>query len=308
VAAGGNAAALHALRALRQQLRGTAAEVDRAPNADRRVRGGGAEIPGVADGATTRRDNPENRAMCALSRRLHLDNALRYKVKMWGVRLAIDSEAETAERADMPRRTPEGGASLPPPHVGYCMMTMVLRNGLAHLMHGRHACADHALRVCKHHCVPVAVAARAVEFAQAWHDWAHVHCAEELVGALREGAVASVSSRYLAFAEPFAEAFVRGRCTPRGARMRGVLALVGFEADAARAIAAGVGGQLLTTSPPAWSPTLAAMGAVIPLGPGGVRCSLPRRMHARAGRGSCMQAMHAGACARRGGILGGGGA
>lgn len=240
--------------------------------------------------SATRKENPENRVMHALSRPLRLDNALRYKVKMWMFRNACTNLPD-----DTLNYVATGGPDLlrdPEGHVGYCMMTMIIRNGLQQLVHGRHAFAEHALLVTRHHCLPQRHAARVVEFAQAWYDWAHMH-AQDLIRQLRAGSHYLASSCYLMHAERFATAFTQASanggttplgntamshaCTPGMKRpMRGILVLVGFEGDAVAKIAELLGAKETDAAGLAWSPALAAMGTLLALTPltGIVRCPL----------------------------------
>ena len=241
----------------------------------------------VATPVATRKENPENRVMHALSQRLVVDNALRYKVKMWMFRNACtkpDASSDTSASVATRVRAELGGDS--DGHVAYCMMTMVVRNGLQQLMHGRHAFAEHALLVVRHHCVPQHCAAKVVEFAQAWYDWAHMH-APELIQQLRAGSHTLASSCYLAHAERFAQALTHGlhstpmtgagsagkpatgdACTPCMKRpMRGILVLVGFEADAVAKIAELLGAKVTNAAGLAWSPALPAMGTLLALTP-----------------------------------------
>ena len=165
----------------------------------------------AATPVATRKENPENNVMHALSQRLILDNALRYKVKMWMFRNAAakvsDASGDASASVASGAIVEGGGAS--DGHVGYCMMTMIIRNGLRHLIHGRHAFAEHALLVARHHCVPQHCVVRLVEFAQAWYDWAHMH-APELVRQLRAGDHHLASSCYLMHAERFAHVITQG--------------------------------------------------------------------------------------------------
>lgn len=212
---------------------------------------------------STRKENPENRAMHALSKPLQLDNALRYKVKMWMFR-----------RAPKPVGEEPSADSRSEAHVGYCMMTMIIRNGLQHLLHGRHAFAEHALLVTRHHCLQQNDAAQVVEFAQAWYDWVHMH-ASELIEQLRAGDQHLASASYLAHAEKFAAAFTAAgdgseqhaltQCVQRP--MRGVLVLVGFESDAVEAIAGRVGAQVKKAGGLVWSPAMPALGPLLAFTP-----------------------------------------
>jgi hypothetical protein len=232
----------------------------------------------------TRKENPENRVMHALSKPLHLDNALRYKVKMWMFRNActrpqVASSGPATSVATGASESSGGSEG----HVGYCMMTMIIRNGLQQLVHGRHAFVEHALLVTRHHCLPQRQAARVVEFAQAWYDWAHMH-APELIRQLRAGSHLLASACYLMHAERFAKAFtqtlligaeaagrtaaIQNACKPCMKRpMRGILVLVGFEGDAVAKIAELTGGKVTDAAGLPWSPALPTMGTVLALTP-----------------------------------------
>lgn len=240
--------------------------------------------------------------MHALSQRLVLDNALRYKVKMWMFRNAAakvpDASGDASASVASGAIAEGGGAS--DGHVGYCMMTMIIRNGLRHLIHGRHAFAEHALLVARHHCVPQHCVVRLVEFAQAWYDWAHMH-APELIRQLRAGDQHLASSCYLMHAERFAHVITQGplasstlatstgagstgvaavndACAPCMKRpMRGILVLIGFEGDAVAEIAESLGATATNAAGLAWSPALPAMGTLLALTPciGTVRTPRP---------------------------------
>jgi hypothetical protein len=232
--------------------------------------------------------------MHALSKPLHLDNALRYKVKMWMFRNACKNLPDASEdvATDVATGAPPAAAGVEG-HVGYCMMTMIIRNGLQQLVHGHHAFVEHALLVARHHCLPQRQTARIVEFAQAWYHWAHMH-APKLIQQLRAGSHLRASSCYLMHAERFANVFLQSlptgttapegtagtvgnACTPCMKRpMRGIVVLVGFEGDAVEKIAELTGGKITSAAGLQWSPALAVMGSVIALTPllGTVRCSL----------------------------------
>ena len=217
----------------------------------RRDDGGGAGADLCA-----RSDRAPHSTMRALCGALSVDSGLRYKVKMWMFRAASAAPAAAA-----PARDVAGSAA---PHVAYCMMTAVIRNGLAELKRGRVPLLAFARHVAENAALAGEHVRDVVAFADAWHAWATRHAPD----VVRAGAAAG--DRYLHSAEPFAEAFANGSALAGGGpgeRFRGIMLMVGFEPDVVAAVAARLGAQCEEQGRVQWSHAMAIPGAVVSLLP-----------------------------------------
>lgn len=245
----------------------------------RRDAGGGSG--GDPDARTARRDRPPQSTLRALSGALHVDSCLRYKVKLWMYRRAaappVDTNSAMSEAAattptpntqKVPvgaggRSEQQGGLQAAArckgghaPHVAYCMMTVIIRNGLAQLKRGRTPYIEFARHAAENAGLPAPQVHDVTTFADAWHAWATAHVPDIVAAGTR------AADRYLDAAERFVADFVAGAAHGgnggAGGRFRGILVMVGFEAD----VVAGVAARLRVKSDAGSRPDLSRAAAV----------------------------------------------
>eukprot|EP00892_Ulva_mutabilis_P010846 jgi/Ulvmu1/8133/UM040_0029.1 len=236
-----------------------------------------------------KRDRPPYSTMRALSGALSMDSRLRYKVKMWMY------SAAPARSMDAPSRDGNGAAAAdegggpangqqqppcsdtaasaaaaecveaPQRHVSYCMMTAIIRNGLAQLKQGRLKYLEFARNVAQNVALTEDQMRDVAAFADAWHAWATQHAPD----VVRAGSAAA--GGYLNAAERFVEEFVNGKALDgggeAGVRFRGIMLMVGFEPDVVAGVAARLGAQCEYQGRVQWSAAMAVTGTIVPLVP-----------------------------------------
>lgn len=248
-----------------------------------RSRHGGGADGGSASDTRPKSERPPQRTLRALSGALHVDSSLRYKVKMWMFRAApaaaAGAAAATPTAIGQAEPVPDGalvpgsctaaasnaaakeGEGDGEPHAAYCMLTVIIRNGLAALMRGRSEYLDFARRAAANAGLHKDQVYHVAEFADAWQAWATKH-APDVVNAGGRAA-----SRYLDAAERFVAAFTAGVACSGGGAFHGVLLMVGFEEDVVEGVAARLGASYDPGARPNLTRAAAVRGSVISMVP-----------------------------------------
>lgn len=276
-----------------------------------RSRRDGGDGGGSAADGRPKSERPPQSTLRTLSGALHVDSSLRYKVKMWMFQAAPAAAAEGTAATPEPTERAEPAATAPAasapvsvactvaasgaaaredgraaaPHAAYCMLTVIIRNGLAELNRGRSEYLDFARRAAVNAGLQEHQVHDVAAFADAWHAWATEH-APDIVNAGGRAA-----HRYLDAAERFVAEFTSGVACGGGGAFHGVLLMVGFEEDVVEGVAARLGAAYDAGGRLNLTRAAAVTGTVISMVPwtGSVRTGSVRTC------APCMCPMHVGA-------------
>jgi hypothetical protein len=145
-------------------------------------------------------------------------------------------------------------------HVGYCMMTFVLRNGLRALQIDTRLYMEYVQRLVQRWALQTSQQATCIQFAKSWVAWLRKH-----------GGAGSINeSNYLHAAEAFAAAYVAGQLPQANvSSFRGIVLAIGFDSTFLEEVREAVGIMCAVQPRPGmtWNRSLPESGCLIAMNP-----------------------------------------